>query len=167
MSHPTTLIPVYFRRVVAGWTQVDTAAVDWLNGRRLKLDRDGYAKTSDQRLVHRVMLGLAIGDPLEGDHINGDRLDNRRENLRVATRQQNGQNVASRPGSRSRYRGVGYDPKRPSDKKWRARIAGRRGAHIGWYLTEDEAGAAALAWLEENFPFAQLDRCVIEERKAA
>ena len=34
-------------------------------------------------LMHRVILGLAPGDGLEGDHINLDKLDNRRSNLGV------------------------------------------------------------------------------------
>ena len=39
--------------------------------------------------MHRLILGLDIGNKLQGDHINHDTLDNRRINLRVATVQQN------------------------------------------------------------------------------
>ena len=46
-------------------------------------------------LVHRVIYVLLTGEDLEGwqiDHINGDRADNRIENLRKVTSAQNGQN---------------------------------------------------------------------------
>ncbi len=42
-------------------------------------------------LMHRLILGLT-DRKLQGDHKNHDTLDNRRENLRVATASQNGQN---------------------------------------------------------------------------
>lgn len=43
--------------------------------------------------LHREILGLAHGDGIEGDHENGDTLDNRRTNLRRATRSQNAQAI--------------------------------------------------------------------------
>ena len=39
--------------------------------------------------MHREILGLSLGDGMETDHRNGDGLDNRRDNLRVATHAQN------------------------------------------------------------------------------
>lgn len=45
--------------------------------------------------LHRLILGAAA-EGLEVDHINGDRSDNRRSNLRACTRQQNAWNVPSR-----------------------------------------------------------------------
>ncbi|MFA5567999.1 MAG: HNH endonuclease [Trueperaceae bacterium] len=52
--------------------------------------------------MHRLI--LQPNDGLEVDHINGDSLDNRRVNLRPATRSQN---LANRPSSsKSGYRGV-------------------------------------------------------------
>lgn len=43
--------------------------------------------------MHRLILGLGSGDLRQGDHINGDRLDNRRSNLRVCEASQQAQNV--------------------------------------------------------------------------
>lgn len=44
-------------------------------------------------LLHRHILGLTHGDGKIGDHINGDKLDYRRDNLRVVSRIGNKQNV--------------------------------------------------------------------------
>src|SRR3990167_2041420 len=55
--------------------------------------------------MHRVILGLMWGDPRQGDHINGNKLDNRRHNLRIVTVQQQRQNVRAGYGT-SKYRGV-------------------------------------------------------------
>lgn len=68
--------------------------------------------------MHRQILNLLHGDKRQGDHWNGDTLDNRDENLRVATRQQNQWN-SRRKRSTSGYKGA-YFHKR--DNKWIARI---------------------------------------------
>lgn len=63
--------------------------------------------------MHRLVIDAPPG--LMVDHINGDTLDNRKSNLRLATNAQNQQNTRSRKGS-SRYKGVGYSKRK---KKWR------------------------------------------------
>lgn len=56
--------------------------------------------------MHRYILRLNSRDP-EVDHVNGDRLDNRKSNLRLATRALNAANRINRgSGSNSGYRGV-------------------------------------------------------------
>lgn len=40
-------------------------------------------------LMHRQILGLEYGDPRQGDHVNGKGLDNRIDNLRIVTHQEN------------------------------------------------------------------------------
>lgn len=66
--------------------------------------------------LHRLILGVPTG--VEVDHINGDGLDNRRCNLRPATRAQNVRNTRNRANS-SGYKGVSWDP---INRKWRAKI---------------------------------------------
>lgn len=49
---------------------------------------EGYARTvstGKAMYMHRFLMGCQNGDGMIIDHINGDRLDNRRSNLRVAT----------------------------------------------------------------------------------
>jgi len=56
--------------------------------------------------MHRVVLRLGRTDALLVDHVNGDGLDNRRANLRIATHGQNMRNVKMRADNRSGFRGV-------------------------------------------------------------
>jgi hypothetical protein len=55
----------------------------------------------------------------EVDHIDGNGLNNQRENLRIVTRLQNMWNQRTRKTSKSGYKGVSWDTK---PKKWRATI---------------------------------------------
>jgi hypothetical protein len=89
---------------------VDHADESLLREYRWKLN-NGYASRYDRNsgsavVMHRQIMGLAKGDPLVVDHINGKRLDNRRANLRVVTAAENSQNTPSRRGAASRYRNV-------------------------------------------------------------
>jgi hypothetical protein len=93
-----------------------------------------------------VILGLAPGDPREGDHINGNRLDCRRENLRIVTPAQNRHNRAAKARGASQHRGV--DRFRG---KWRARGSlNGRCVFLGLFVEEEDAAAAASAWRLAN-----------------
>lgn len=94
--------------------------------------------------MHRFLLGVT--DPkLDVDHINGDGLDNRRCNLRVATRSQNGQNKGKWAAKQcvSRFKGVAPQNS-PKLKTWQAyRGNGDGGKHyIGTFRHELAAAAA-------------------------
>jgi hypothetical protein len=54
--------------------------------------------------LHREIMGLSRGDPRQVDHINGDCLDNCRQNLRIVTAEQNHQNRGK--NRKSVYKGV-------------------------------------------------------------
>lgn len=60
----------------------------------------------DVALLHRVL--LEAPDELHVDHINGDRLDNRRGNLRLATNQQNCWNQGLGTRNTSGFKGVSW-----------------------------------------------------------
>ena len=84
--------------------------------------------------LHRVIMDAPSG--VEVDHINGNRLDNRRENLRLCTRSQNGKNTSSSTGT-SKYKGVSLEKRRG---KWRADIGvSGKNKFLGYFETEDEA----------------------------
>lgn len=112
------------------------------------VNRDGYYRRlrySDMKmlLLHRQVLERMVGRPLEsheiGDHINGDRKDNRRENLRIVTKQQNAEYRANLP-----FRGTTLLP----HGKWQAfvhkKIDGKRMSfYCGSHNTRQEAADAA------------------------
>lgn len=101
----------------------------------------GYHRGSIQYRIriHRLLLG--ISDPgIQGDHINGDTLDNRKANLRICTSRQNSQNRRAKTGTSSQYKGVGLH--KPSGK-WTARIMYDGVAiSLGAHITEEEAAVA-------------------------
>lgn len=71
---------------------------------------EGYAVTyhKGKRIrMHRLILGTPQG--CKTDHLNRDRLDNRRSNLRVCTTQQNNRNVGLRKDNTSGFKGVFLD----------------------------------------------------------
>jgi len=132
----------------------------YLAEHRWCLTGKGYAhRRAGGRFVylHRELMGLHPGAPDEVDHINGDRLDCRRANLRVVSRAQNAQNKPSFGGS-SKYRGVTFDA---WSQRWKAQaqLNGRH-IHIGRFDTEDEAAEAARAYRAVHMPHANEERAV-------
>lgn len=108
-------------------------------------------RTVQSILMHRVILGLVPGDGLDADHINRNRLDNRKANLRVVTRGQNAQNTGGRRGATSQHRGVYW---RAGMQKWgaAARANGKQN-HLGFFDDELEAARVAAEWRKANMPF--------------
>lgn len=98
-----------------------------------------HAKVSGKKvLLHRFLLNLQKGQ--QGDHIDGNRLNNRRSNLRVCTHAENMRNCKGRQGVTSVYKGVSLDKKL---NKWRADIRlNRKTIYIGVYADEVEAASA-------------------------
>ena len=81
-------------------------------------------------------------DHLVVDHINHNGLDNRKANLRHATRAQNNRNrlIIVRKNSSSKYKGVNWNK---SKKKWRARIhVDGECIFLGYFKDEIEAAKA-------------------------
>ena len=84
-----------------------------------KCTQSFYARASHGGpLLHRFILNLK--DPkIEVDHWNGDTLDNRRENLRIANRPQNRQNRGAYANNKSGQTGVIWKKR---DERWEAYI---------------------------------------------
>lgn len=88
--------------------------------------------------LHRVILNAPKG--VDTDHISGDGLDNRRSNLRLATRSQNNQNQGLRPDNNSGARGVNWHKQA---EKWHATIqVGGKRRSLGLFPTIDAAASA-------------------------
>ncbi len=86
--------------------------------------------------MHRLVAKTSEG--MDTDHINGDRLDNRKKNLRSCFHKENVRNQqrAHKDNESSVYKGVCFDRNR---KKWRCRVGGK---HIGDFDSELEAAIA-------------------------
>lgn len=117
------------------------------------LHTDGYAQVDVKEgskwkhyRLHRLIVGIEKQPELEVDHINGNRLDNRRENLRVVLRKgQAGRRLQMRNranrGSVS-SKGVCFDK---HANKYKAQIqdpVSNKPRHLGYFNTEKEAAAA-------------------------
>lgn len=156
----TARIPLYGTGdIVRAHALIDAADAEWAAQYRWYLN-DGYARRGEhfpgRRLVafamHRELLGLTLGDGVEVDHINRDKLDNRRSNLRETTHSGNMQNKGSHADTSSRYRGVSWNKAR---RRWQAYLsAGGRKITVGRYRTEDEAHEAVSAARLRLMPFA-------------
>ena len=92
-------------------------------------------------LIHRLIMDSPKG--ILVDHINRNTLDNRKENLRLATRSQNMGNMVSNTGN-SKFKGVyKRSPKHKTKNKWSAQIyANGKNNYLGNFFTEIEAAKA-------------------------
>jgi hypothetical protein len=119
-----------------------------------------YSMVRERIYLHRL---IVFGKDLKKskhmvDHINRNRLDNRRDNLRMCTPNQN---AANNPSHKKKYKGV-VDVRKRNLKKGFAAYIGTNGnnKNLGYYLTAEEAALAydreakklwgEFAWL--NFP---------------
>ncbi|MGD2093821.1 MAG: HNH endonuclease [Phycisphaerales bacterium] len=88
--------------------------------------------------MHRVITGAP--DHLLVDHIDHNGLNNRRSNLRLATKAQNNRNTRVIPNKSSRYKGVYWNK---ANKKWAAKIkCNKKTYRLGYFNDEMEAGKA-------------------------
>ena len=100
-----------------------------------------YGYNKGRGLMHRFILGLQKRDP-QVDHINGNKLDNRKSNLRLCNNAENQMNHNS-TGGKSKYRGVIWGGKHPGMKKrpWisRIKLPGQPRVFLGSFSTEIDA----------------------------
>ena len=102
----------------------------YLGGRILGRNYTGH------RIAWTIQHGSWPASSEEIDHINGDPADNRIENLRLVSHQENGRNMGARK-SKSGTPGVDW---RPMTGKWRARICSDgRSHHLGNFTTKEGA----------------------------
>ena len=100
--------------------------------------RDNRGQRKTLRL-HRHILGVTSSG-VEIDHIDGNGLNNRRENLRIVTKAQNQHNRKKSANNTSGFKGVFWHR---AAGKWAAaiRLNGKR-SHLGLYVRPEDAHAA-------------------------
>lgn len=106
---------------------VDDDVYEWASRYSWHIVSHGYAGHTlpknlrkikgQQVLLHKLIIDCPDGMMI--DHINGNKLDNRRVNLRICTATQNQMNRKVRKSSSSGYKGVIIDRSR---NRWQARI---------------------------------------------
>lgn len=144
-------IPV---RTKDGWVaaRIDPADLPVVAGYAWRLSSYGYAVRSETWPGgHRgVFMHVEIARPPDGmqvDHINLDKLDNRRANLRVVTPAQNAQNLPA--WSATGYRNV-Y---RTKNGRYMVQFS-KPYAYHGVYATPEEAADVAARVRAERLPYA-------------
>jgi hypothetical protein len=149
-------------RLTKGYeTIVDDEDYDFLN-RHSWYFAHGYAVRTIydngkpyQLRMHRLLID--VPDGLDTDHINRNRLDNRKSNLRSATRSQNVANTFVEKQNRSGYKGVSW---KKSNHKWCTQIrAKNKVIHIGLFIDIRDAARAYNEAAKQHFgEFAVLNR---------
>lgn len=125
---------------------VDAADFDWINAHKWYAKKGPYSwyarrglNSSVKVIMHRVIMGVT--DPaIKVDHINGNGLDNRRSNLRLATNSQNLCNRGKPSHNTSGYKGVSWYPRYG---KWRATYRLNGKAKCAGYFTNIEDAVQA------------------------
>lgn len=121
------------------------------------IDGEKWFNRKTIRMHNEVMCGQ-----LNIDHIDGDGLNNTKNNLRQSTVSQNMRNRRSKGTKTSKYKGVNQ---RGVSNQWRASIhCGEKLHHLGTYSSEiDAAIAYNLAAIKFHGEFASLNKLNYEE----
>lgn len=130
------------------------------NGKHAKVDDEDFERLSEYswymvsrgnsyaarfeekktRYLHREIMGIAVGERVEIDHINRDKLDNRKSNLRICTRGQNQVNKPIQKNNTSGYKGVSWNKRLG---RWVAYISENgKAKQLGLFNTKEEAAMA-------------------------
>ncbi|MEW6126703.1 MAG: HNH endonuclease [Acidobacteriota bacterium] len=120
---------------------VDAEDYSWLSQYKWFYSSKGYASTKinyKHIYMHRMILDAPKG--LEVDHINLDTLDNRRQNIRLATKSQNQANCPKHNGTQSTYKGV-HIANNKHKKAWQAQTT-FQGRKYSFGTFENECHAA-------------------------
>lgn len=151
-------IPVKLNRIRAS-TRAIVDDEDYAELMKYKwyLRKDGYArrveyvgkiagkKAQKHFSMHRQILGVSKGES-SIDHVNGNRLDNRKENLRFATPQQNSWNISENSRRKSGSRGV---HKAGNGFQAMTKVNGKN-KHLGYFSTEEKAAECYETYIKEK-----------------
>ncbi|MGL5013631.1 MAG: HNH endonuclease [Bacteroidales bacterium] len=145
---------LFWKKKSAKWTAVGGPVAPYVMP-------NGYLRVGlkgKRYYAHRLIYCMFHNEmPQAVDHINGDRSDNRIENLRAATTRKNNQNRTKSEGTSSQYKGVHF---RKDRQKWQVQIKHHgKSIRLGCYFCEKEAALAYNKKAVELFgEFAKLNQ---------
>lgn len=123
------------------FAKIDDEDFDLVNQRKWYADKDGYAiSTSNSKTIRMHRLILNATDPkIQIDHVDRDKLNNQKSNLRFCNTGQNNAN-SRRTGGSSKFRGVTKRVGPNGDVVWEASIKYNGITYyLGRYSTQEEA----------------------------
>jgi len=135
-------MPCKLPLIRGGFTQVSPDDYEKFSPYRRGISARGYVRgwvDGKPVYLHRLIAGTPKGK--DTDHRDGDKLNNRRSNLRVCTRSQNNAN-RQKPsrGKYTKYAGVYWSAQ---NKAWMVRLGSREDQeYIGYFRTPVEAAKA-------------------------
>lgn len=129
-------------------TLVDDEDYEWLSVHKWHVASHGYARRNvphpdiqgkrSTLPMHRAIMGLDSNDVRVVDHIDGNRLNNQRSNLRVCLHCEN-----SRNRQRHSVNKIGLKGVCKYKRKWKAQIlSDGKKINLGYFKTPEEAHAA-------------------------
>jgi hypothetical protein len=119
------------------WCTIKQGNRCWYAIRGIKVESYWTTERMHRAILERI-IGKQLLETIAIDHINHDGLDNRRKNLRIATKSENNMNTPKRIAkTTSKYKGVTWNKQH---NKWQAQIrVNNKHIHIGYYKNEEDA----------------------------
>lgn len=127
---------------------IDSDDIEKINtGRKWSCSKVGYAfcdtrnyARTEGKLVYMHHLIVDVPKGMVVDHINGNKLDNRKSNLRICNQRQNTWNKRKRSNNKSGYTGVSWNK---AASKWSAEVRKDGEKHyLGLYVSKHAAAKA-------------------------
>lgn len=145
---------LFWKKKSAKWTEVGGPVAAYIMP-------NGYLRVGlkgKRYYAHRVIYCMFHGEmPKNVDHKDGDRSNNKEDNLRAATPRTNNQNRRKSEGTSSKYKGVHF---RKDRQKWQVQIKHHgQSIRLGCFFSEEDAALAYNKKAIEIFgEFAKLNK---------
>jgi hypothetical protein len=111
-------LALYSKGVIANYSQIDEDDYEKYKNDRWNLSTTGYAISTKGKLLHRLIFNVSKNNIV--DHINCDKLNNTKSNLRIVSNSQNSQNKIKKENLTSKFIGVSS---RTDRNTWRCSIS--------------------------------------------